>query len=175
MNNGELSDVDKQVIYPLAHKYSGFINSFIDYNDIVQSAREIYLNIKDNYIPSKAKYTTYLYTYIDYRLYTLYYNIYNNANVTDYIEYDPASFSEFEDFNIYSIFKEALNKLSYFEQDLLRMLFYNDISVNDTAELYKLSAGRISQIKNKALLKLKYHLKKGGVNENNYFNYLSDI
>jgi len=56
--------------------------------------------------------------------------------------------------------KEALTKLSQKEQLVLYLLFYEELKITDIAHILEVSPGRVTQIKNSALRKLRKELSK---------------
>ena len=76
-----------------------------------------------------------------------------------------SSFSSFDDIDSKLELSSALSTLSVIEQAVIFLLFQEDLTQNEVAEILKIYSKTVSKIKNRAMGKLKKYLKEGSENE----------
>ena len=76
-----------------------------------------------------------------------------------------SSFSSFDDIDSKLELSSALSTLSVIEQAVIFLLFQEDLTQNEVAEILKIYSKTVSKIKNRAMGKLKKYLKGDFENE----------
>ena len=76
-----------------------------------------------------------------------------------------SSFSSFDDIDSKLELSSALSTLSVIEQAVIFLLFQEDLTQNEVAEILKIYSKTVSKIKNRAMRKLKKYLKGDFENE----------
>lgn len=76
-----------------------------------------------------------------------------------------SSFSSFDDIDSKIELSSALSTLSVIEQAVIFLLFQEDLTQNEVAEILKIYSKTVSKIKNRAMSKLKRYLKGDLENE----------
>ena len=90
--------------------------------------------------------------------------ILNNEDYINFLEcFDTITSSYFEKIDNKLQLNTALSKLSVIEQAVIFLLFQEDISQEDAAQILNICSKSVSRIKLRAIDKIKKYLKKGDV------------
>jgi RNA polymerase sigma factor (sigma-70 family) len=154
-----------QYIGAAVKKYGFLTKGPYEYMDLLQMVWEEYLN--SHYDKSKAALSTYIYL-IAWRVII---NTYNREPDVNYETFEMPTYQE--PFENGQIIKEGIMKLPLEQRFVVWASFLKDLDTNEIAELMKISPGRVSQIKKEALENMKRILKKKGINEKNYRDYIT--
>lgn len=179
-NGLELSFLEyRPILYKLAHKYKNVFNN--DFEEAFAETSLWFIECYDTYDKDKAHFSTYLYGVVENKFIDMsrrkkrenatfididelneeqlgfYDSFMLNDNLTDI---DDLTRGQVMRFKTYTYYQNFLDILETREQDIFKLYYYNNWSINEIATFLNLSDARVKQLKNNSLTLLENERKE---------------